>query len=697
MKRLRKAAGLIAVGVVAIGAAGAFAGTLMEVPPYSGFGVLRKGDIDPYPLSQMTGTASQARALTPDGRYVVGLTTGTYDADGTATQIGNLWEVTNGMVGSGRRVDSTPATSAASILTGAGYRTIEMGEPSTPVQQLVLQGISTGWNANWFSLDGGLTFGAIRRDVSTCFEPPSSCTGPCTSPILGVANTLAGTGSDLWYHLWRWTDYRTEFTKGSGAGDPPSANVAPKSSATRMWINAVSSIGRAAGTLRTTSELGNQYENYVLTFVEPVPPACTASPKQSWFTALDETLKGEAYAISADGTRVFGRSVVLGGRAGTWPYVVVDPVLLPNRNEPYTTSTAYELPTYPDTAGSTSNGLPYGCSADGDFAAGMNYRGAERAVLWDVRDANPANWKIYDLTAYFDSLGQLAPFIVLSRAYSVAVDTTSGTVVVAGIGATGAGTRGFVATIALSEFPLPDTGACCMIGSCTSKFAVDCPDIADQQRWTAKTLCANAACPGACCTEGYLMTGACSDFVESATCTDGGGVFRGASSACAAGACLGSCCKTDGTCEEEPLDHCTSIDGLGGALGSTCGDSTCLGACCLTAGDCQERKYGGDEDVDGCSPAKFKGIGTICEEDTCPCSIPFADADGDGDVDQADFAVFQACYTGQGGTLATGCECYDVHPAGAGDSDIDTDDWAAFEACASGAGIAADAACDDAP
>ena len=67
--------------------------------------------------------------------------------------------------------------------------------------------------------------------------------------------------------------------------------------------------------------------------------------------------------------------------------------------------------------------------------------------------------------------------------------------VVAGVGANTAGTRGFVATIPLADFPLPDTGACCVVGSCTSKFQASCPDVSGQQRFTLNTLCLNAACP----------------------------------------------------------------------------------------------------------------------------------------------------------------------------------------------------------
>jgi hypothetical protein len=79
----------------------------------------------------------------------------------------------------------------------------------------------------------------------------------------------------------------------------------------------------------------------------------------------------------------------------------------------------------------------------------------------------------------------------------------------------------------------------------------------------------------------------------------------------------------------------------------------------------------------------------------CPlvtdCPNPFADTDKDGDVDQADFALLQACYTGAGGGIPDGCGCLDHD----GSDAIDSPDLDAFEACATGAGIAASKSCDD--
>ena len=64
------------------------------------------------------------------------------------------------------------------------------------------------------------------------------------------------------------------------------------------------------------------------------------------------------------------------------------------------------------------------------------------------------------------------------------------------------------------------------------------------------------------------------------------------------------------------------------------------------------------------------------------CNGMAGDFDGDGDVDLADFAQFEICFTGPGGTLAPGCGPGDFD----GDNDIDCDDWAEFPLVWTGGG-----------
>jgi hypothetical protein len=156
---------------------------------------------------------------------------------------------------------------------------------------------------------------------------------------------------------------------------------------------------------------------------------------------------------------------------------------------------------------------------------------------------------------------------------------------------------------------------------------------------------------------------------------------------------LGACCLPDGTCADNVSSiDCVAQGGEYAGPSSVCGDgSICLGACCKgEAAGCSDTKS-----VDCPAPFVFKGLGTQCATTSCPCSVPFADADLDGDVDQLDFAVFQACFSGPGPlALSATCKCFDRDNNGAGDQDVDMDDLAKFEACASGPGVALKPTCN---
>jgi len=78
-----------------------------------------------------------------------------------------------------------------------------------------------------------------------------------------------------------------------------------------------------------------------------------------------------------------------------------------------------------------------------------------------------------------------------------------------------------------------------------------------------------------------------------------------------------------------------------------------------------------------------------------PCPRPQVDADGDHDVDMEDFAAFQQCYTGSGGTATVDCRCFDMPEPLVGDGDIDQSDLVLFLRCGSGAGVEANPDCGD--
>jgi hypothetical protein len=67
-----------------------------------------------------------------------------------------------------------------------------------------------------------------------------------------------------------------------------------------------------------------------------------------------------------------------------------------------------------------------------------------------------------------------------------------------------------------------------------------------------------------------------------------------------------------------------------------------------------------------------------------------ADVDADGDVDQSDFGLFQACISGPGmAQIDPRCESMRFD----GDTDVDFDDFGILQACMSGANICPDPNC----
>lgn len=70
------------------------------------------------------------------------------------------------------------------------------------------------------------------------------------------------------------------------------------------------------------------------------------------------------------------------------------------------------------------------------------------------------------------------------------------------------------------------------------------------------------------------------------------------------------------------------------------------------------------------------------------CPDPFADWDGDLDVDQTDFAALQVCYSE--GSYSADCACFDHDRNGV----VDVLDFDSFQACVSGPNVPADPSCD---
>lgn len=146
----------------------------------------------------------------------------------------------------------------------------------------------------------------------------------------------------------------------------------------------------------------------------------------------------------------------------------------------------------------------------------------------------------------------------------------------------------------------------------------------------------------------------------------------------------------DTTCP--PEDCSNGIDDNGNTL-VDCDDPDCLED--PSCGNVEICDNGIDDDGDGLIDCADPDC---ADAPNCQCNDPFADADGDGDVDQLDFAVVQRCLAGVGGGIGPECSCFDrSSPGNPGvpDGDITVDDLQAFFNCVSGPDIPADPDCDD--
>ena len=354
-----------------------------------------------------TDTANEARAVSPDGVFAVGLS--------SPSGSGFLYNITNGYLVQPVSSDFIPA--AAQIVTGVSYRTDSNQVP--PQTELVLSGLSSGQFTAWMTIDGGTNWGPM-------FQYPA---GP-KKPTIPAANGLAGTSSDVFFAIW--TD------EGTASGDNWSLSIGQFSGswvATPVWgpkaaakpnllqVNGISSNGRAVG-WRTNSSLPTF--NYIADWQGAATPAIWSNK------GLDGTTSGQAFCVSADGTIIFGmspRGTATG--ATNFGYKATFDSTFPGA--PTQLSTGM-LPNFSNTGGSINLAIPYGCTPDGKLVAGMNYRGVEKAVLWDTSDADTNKWTVTDLTDLAAANGILGQFTRLSRAYSVVLDPY-GQKIVVGVGA----------------------------------------------------------------------------------------------------------------------------------------------------------------------------------------------------------------------------------------------------------------------
>ena len=368
-----------------------------------------------------TDTSNEGRAITQDGKYVGGLS-------GTAN--GFFYSVTNGYV-------TIPlAGSYAAIVTGIGYRTDTNQVPA--VVQVVLDGNNAGYHGQFETSDGGLTWGAKRRDNGT----PTYAWADYPPPTM---NSLAATtDSDVYFNTFRPSAKTGIYTcRGSNLWTSVTAAkvqiVGKTVTGDTVDVVGVAANGRIVG-LRKTSGISRN------TLWDWMPQNTT----QFQWNGLDGTTVGQAWSVSLDGNVIFGWSHTLSDAVNYYGYKTVLSGTNPNAAPPgsgITQVSLNALPEFSNTGGSTTRSVPHGCTVDGRYAVGYSYPGITTAVLWDTGAPNPANWTVTDLYALAAANGLADIFNRLVKAYSVGTNG-AGDPVITGYGYdTSANTRAFLMTV----------------------------------------------------------------------------------------------------------------------------------------------------------------------------------------------------------------------------------------------------------
>ena len=392
-------------------------------------------------------TANEARAITPDGRYVVG---------NSSTNKAFLYDSTS------RRLVRVVGSDniAAKSLTGVSYAQT----------QIIVSGLASnnGRFTAWMTPDGGVSWGsAVQYSTSTKL------------PTVPAANGLAAAADGSLY--WTWTDEGTGATDNWGfrvgrfTGTWPMTYTfgqkdVPKPDTCQM--NGISGAGRAVGWRRNGTTLA--HANYI----------SDSSGAVNWNCAgLDGTTAGQGFCVSANGTTLFGISpLVVGGATNNHGYKAVFDATFPG---PATQLSLAQLPNFSDTTGSVNLAIPYGCTADGRFAVGMNYRGVEKAVLWDTSNTNVTKWSVTDLTEVAVATGSQGIFARLARAYSVGTNA-AGNLVIAGVGVdtnTPANTRAFLMSISPPQAVVVVPPQIAVAGSAAAGFTFTFNTVASASTW----------------------------------------------------------------------------------------------------------------------------------------------------------------------------------------------------------------------
>jgi len=166
----------------------------------------------------------------------------------------------------------------------------------------------------------------------------------------------------------------------------------------------------------------------------------------------------------------------------------------------------------------------------------------------------------------------------------------------------------------------PEIGACCLDeGGCRDGLTGARCQAEPGVYMGTGTLCVDQECQrGSCC----LPTGECLRNQSVSECETQQGVFQGPWS-CGSLSCPGACCRADLACEDGiTLPNCSGAYDTYMGLGTICDDVTCpdppTGACCHNRGrDCEDSMRETDC-LQLAADAQYMGDDTTCSGGRCP-------------------------------------------------------------------------------
>ncbi|NOX60187.1 MAG: hypothetical protein GXP29_15190 [Planctomycetes bacterium] len=222
-------------------------------------------------------------------------------------------------------------------------------------------------------------------------------------------------------------------------------------------------------------------------------------------------------------------------------------------------------------------------------------------------------------------------------------------------------------------------GACCdgIAGTCSDGVLESlCPV---SSSFYALTACEDLQPP--CGTGGCCLDDVCT-LLPFGECDILGGVFLGSGVDCTSNGCIGIsttgvCCMPDDSCGPTPQGACRGSGGTFHPNGATCSDADSNGVADICENDCNTNGVLDNLDISrGNTPdCNLNGV-----PDNCDLLSGFSrDCNTNGTLDDCEpstpWVVEASCFTSPGGGIPPGCDCSDAD----GDGDVDLADFGVYQ------------------